>query len=412
MDEQNNTNDQPAASEQPQPAVQPQPYQPEQILPQNDHKLSTDPAEPAVVTSPVPPLNNPQVTGDAAQSANKSSKRKLFGKLSLIPAAILVLFLIIGGSAAAYVGVVAPNKPENILKKSIQNTLKQTKVKFDGKISAESTDQTAAIKAGNVVITGQADTEKSAMQANIDLTVSGVKLPFEVRKVGSSWYVKVGDLSTIKNLVGSYAPGYVEILSVANDTLSNQWMEIDETLAKQATSGCSIDTNIALTEADIAAIQKAYQQNAYTTIKTSKSEKLNGRPSIKYELEINDNKAAQFADGLGEVSVIKKLKECTKGGDSKGANTMADGDITPLTIWVDKGTKTISKVAMTSTQKDIEKDKAKLTLEMSFVYGSVDISKPQGAKPAVEVLAELQSLLTGGSVQGAVDVKNLGNFDY
>jgi hypothetical protein len=344
--------------------------------------------------------------------------KKLFGKIGVVPAVIIAAIVVFGGSAAAYFGIIVPNKPENVLKAAIENTALQKKSKFEGKLTYESTDPEAQLKAVNVTFKGQGDAEKNAFQSEFEITASGVKLPFEFRGVEKSIFFKVGDLSTIKSLATAAVPEYGALIDVANEKLANQWIEIDETLLKQAGADCTLNTSLALTPEDVALLQRRHTEVPFTTVKNTTSDSVNGRAAYKYEIEIDDNKGAEYAKGLEELSLIKKLRECSK--DSKPLDTeeLADDDITPITIWIDKGTKTLSKLVMNSTKQDEEKENLKGSIEITFQFGEAEISKPEGARPAMEVLADLQSLFygqlmnDGTSVQGAFDIEDFGDFDF
>lgn len=359
------------------------------------------------VQSPInPTLENP-VPQPAIVLPAKNGKR-IFGKLGIIPAVVLGVLLLTAGSAAGYFGIIVPNKPENVLKASFENTALQKKAKFEGKFSFESTDPDAEIKAVNVDFKGQGDTEKSAFQSEFTVTASGVSLPFELRSVEKSVFIKVGDLSTIKSLATASAPEYGMIIDAVNEKLANQWIEIDETLLKQAGAECTLNTSLALTKADIELLQNRYKDIPFATVKNTTSDTVNGRAAYKYEIDFDDNKAAEFAKGLDELSVVKKLKECSKDDEALDTDELADDDITPMTIWVDKATKTLSKFAMYSTKQDEEKENMKGSLEMTFEFGQAEVTKPEGAKPAMEIIGELQALILGGA---GLDQGSLGSFD-
>lgn len=391
--------------------------------PQNQEPVPT--AEPQTTPNTAgnqpAPTETPTVTGPTVSSpvtssfSSASPKKKLFGKIGIIPAAVIGAVLLVGGSAAGYFGIIVPNKPENVLKAALENTAKQTKTKFEGKFSFESTDPAAEVKAVNVTMKGEGDSEAKEFQSEFEMTASGVKLPFEVRKVDTSLYVKVGDLSTIKSLATAAAPEYGAIIDVANEKLANQWIEFDETLLKQAEYDCTLNTSFALTAEDIKLLQQRYQEVPFTTVKNTSSDTVNGRAAYKYELELDDNKAAEYVKGLDELSAVKKLKECTKEEDPLDSEELADDDITPITIWVDKSTKTLSKFVMNSTKQDEEKSQMKGSFEMTFSYGEANVVKPEGARPAMEVLADLQALLMGGMtpddsfVEGVFDIQDFSN---
>lgn len=353
-------------------------------------------------------------TATPAPAVLKTGGKKLFGKLSILPAAVIAGVIIAGGSAAAYFGVIVPNKPENVLKTAIANTLEQKKAKFDGKFVYESTDSGAAVKAVNVSFNGQSDAEKNAFGASFEVSVSGVKLPFEVRSVDKSIYFKIGNLASIKDLVELAAPGYGSTVDAVNEKLADQWIEIDETLLKQAGMSCSLGESFAPTKEDVELVLKRYGEIPFTVIKSTSSETLNGREAIKYEMDLDDNKGAEFVKSLEDLTFVKKLKACQGSSEAFDTKTLADNDITPITVWVDKGSKTIAKFAMYSTKQDEEKSKAKGSFEINTQYGSAEITKPEGAKPAIEFMNDLQSLFLGqvqGQLEGA-NIQDMGSFDF
>lgn len=372
---------------------------------QPDVPAPTEPQQPTVMQM------TPQQPQQTAPTSG--SRKKLFGKISVIPAVVIGALLITAGSAAGYFGIIVPNKPENVLKTAIEKTALQTKTKFEGKFTYESTDPNAQLKAMNITFKGQGDTEKSAFQSEFNITASGVSLPFEVRSVEKSLFFKVGDLSTIKSLATGSAPQYGQIIDAVNDKLANQWIEIDETLMKQAGADCALNTSLALTKADVELMQKRYQEVPFVAVKSTSSEAVNGRAAYKYEMELDDNKGAEYIKGLEELSVIKKLKECSKETDALDTEELADDDITPITLWVDKGTKTISKFVMNSTKQDEEKSNLKGSFEMTFTFGEAEVTKPEGARPAMEIIGELQAMLMGGvGAGGSFEGQSLGAFDF
>lgn len=376
------------------------------------------PAPPANLNTPTTAPTNPvtaetPITSSPASFNSKTSGgKKLFGKISVIPAIIIGIALLGSSTVAAYYGILVPNKPENVFKTAITNTLEQKKSKFEGKFSYESTEAEAAVKVVNVTFNGQSDSEKNASQASFEITASGVKLPFEVRSLEKSIYFKVGDLSSVKSLAELAAPGYGDIIDAVNDKLANQWIEIDETLLKQAKLDCALNISMSPTKADIELIQKRYSEAPFSVIRSSSKDTVAGRSTLKIEMEIDDNKATEFAKGLQELSFVKKFKECQPDSAPVDTNEMADNEITPVTVWVDRKTKTISKIALQSTKKSEEKIKAKGSFEVTFSYGEANISKPDGAKPAIQIMNDLQSLIYGQAGALGTESQDLDSFSF
>lgn len=364
--------------------------QPEQPTP------STPPENPAptqpTVTGPTVTQAPTQVPSSASNhstivtGSSYAAPRKRFS-LALI--AVLVLALLGGGGAAAYFGVVVPNKPENILKAAVSNTLKQKKTKFDGKLSFESTEKSASIKAVNVTINGQADLEANALQSNIEVTASGVNVPLEVRSLDKTLYLKLGSLKSLSALTAG-SPEYAAYVNEIAKRVENQWLEIDETLLKQMESECVLDVSYNLTQEDINLILNQYKNHPFGTIKSKSSEKVGDRNAIKFEIAIDGKKSVEYADSLSELSIVKKLKECDKSGVSTKTEDTENGVIT---LWVDKSTKTVIKIATQTTPEQEAKEKAKASLEVTFRYGQAEVTKPEGAKPIMEVFGDLNGVL-------------------
>lgn len=389
----------------------------------NDHTAPdssvSDGAEPSVSNPTEQPVSEPTVNtpvplsgGSVAPGLPPARKLALFRnskRFGLFAAIAIGLFVLIGASAAAYYGVVVPNKPENTLKKAVSNTITQKKIKFDGKLSYESTDNKAAIKAVNATFNGAADTEANTFGSAIEIIASGAKLPIELRRVDKSLYFKIGDLSSVKGLVQTAAPELASTIDVINKKVANQWVEVDETLLKQTDAqthaDCTLNTSFALTQADVELLQKRYQEVPFAAVKSTSADTVNGHSATKYEVEINDNKGAEFAKGLQDLSVVKKLKACdsSKSKSSPDTTSLADNDITPLTIWVSKDSKQIVKLAGKSTAQDEQKSKFKASFEVTMQYGQATIIKPEGAKPALDLLSSLAPLLGSSAMPAFQD---------
>lgn len=333
-------------------------------------------------------------------SVNTSNKKK---KLTLFAALAAGIVVLIVGSAAAYFGVVVPNKPENLLKTAFSNTASQRKVKFDGRFTYENTEKDAPVKAVNVAFNGQSDADLNAFQSEFKVAASGATVSLELRGIDKSIFFKVGDLGSIKGLAQAAAPAYAAAVDSVNKSVANQWIQVDETLLKQASAGCALDASFALTDKDIELLQKRYTDVPFADVKSHSDDKVNNRSAIKYEIELDDDKAAEYSKGLSELSIVKKMKECNPDQDTDSdLESLGDSDITPITIWVDKGNKQIVKIAGKSTKQDEEKDKFKADYELTMQYGQAAITKPEGAKPFIEVFGGLSQLL-GGMLQGGIN---------
>lgn len=350
---------------------------------------------PVVMGEAQPQTGTPQPVPQFVSATQLSTKKKK--KLGLMAIIVAVLLVVIGGSAGAYYGVIVPNKPENILQTAIKNTALQKKAKFSGKFSIENTEEGAPLKAVNISMNGQSDLDNHAFQIVTEVTASGIKIPLEIRGVDKSLFFKVGDLSTLEGLASAASPEMAPLVGQVSKKVADKWIEIDETLLKQANLSCSLDTDYSLTKEDVDILIKRYKEVPFATVKSS-SDTVDGKAAIKYDIEVDDNKGADYAKGLDQISVVKKLKECNK-SDSFDTKSLADNDKTPLTLWVNKSSKQIVKLQLLSTAKDEQEDHMKGSFEISMQYGEASISKPDGAIPLMQIIGELGTVL-GGSPLG------------
>ena len=210
------------------------------------------------INAPTPSTTNPQPVTNMAESG--SGKPSRFGSKKAKLAGIIVAAIVLLGAvgAGAYYGVYLPNTPNNVLKSSISNLLKQNQVSGKGSASFSGKDSIA----GNINYDLKADMEKGTSAMVVEASFSGVKLPLEVRAVDKNLYVKVGDLDTIKSLAaGALGPETGSVVDEISKEVSNKWTEIDSSLIKTMTGQdkCSVlFENNRLSSADINKILKIY----------------------------------------------------------------------------------------------------------------------------------------------------------
>ncbi|MBI5357854.1 hypothetical protein HZB74_03345 [Candidatus Saccharibacteria bacterium] len=348
----------------------------------------------------------PQPAASKPTKVSGGGSSSFFGKIKNIPkkTAIIIAVVVVallGGSAAAYYGVVVPNKPQNVIKKTIENTL--TMEKFSGKGSAsfqdKSGEQSTAVTANYSL---QGDSTKNASAGQIEVAVTGIKVPFEYRAIEKALYLKVGDLSTVESLIAAQAgPGSEAYIKEITGKVTNKWIEFDESLLKSYTSDeCSLlsgDTK--LTNQDVEKLLELYDKNMFIDVKSTSKEKIDGKSVTKAELGLNEEKAKAFGKELEQVEYFKKIDKCL--GDDKSATETATeefkGDAS-FTVWIDKG-KNLVKFELKMTD-----DEGSLSADFTFNNDEVNIQKPEGATPAMQILGELSPLFggfLGGGAAGA-----------
>lgn len=351
--------------------------------------VGVDTGAPAVTLQPPVPTGTP-VTGGVMGGPVVSGGKRNFRKL-LVP--LVAVVAVLGLGAGVYAGYYVPNKPENVLKSAVVNTLKQRNISSstDYEVSPTSSAGGPAMK---ITAATSSNLDAKAADVTLDVTVSGVSLPVEARLVDQNLYIKAGDLSTLSTLADTFMPGAGGALKTLSDSVSNQWIEVDSTLLKQAGATCFLNASWSLTNDDIAYLEKQYQTNQFVAIKSSGNDTVGGKAAKKFVLAMNDNKLANYVKSLTKLSVFKNMAKCGSGSTAvPDTGSLADGDTTPLTVWVDKSTKRIVKVAMQSTAQDNTKSHIEGSLTTTLSYGPVKVIAPQGAKPAAQVLAQLEAQL-------------------
>jgi hypothetical protein len=344
----------------------------------------TSTSQPNVTASQAPPIVQPTVVG----SGFKPKK-----KLGLAMVVLIALVVLMGSSAAAYLAVIVPNKPENILKNAFENTLDQKKAKFDGKLSFESTDPSASLKAVNADINGQSDLEANAHEINFDISASGVKIPLETRFVDRAIYLKFGGLQSLTGLLSAGGPRYAAYADSIGKKLENQWIEVDETLLKQVGGGCALDISYNLSKEDKKLLLDQYEKHPFAKIKSKTDDTVNGKDAVKFELTIDAQQRNEFSRSLSELSVMQKIEACKKSEKLIGTDKQDNSQDGEITVWVDKSSKTITKLMTKTTPEQEASTKSRAALELTLTYGQAEVTKPSGAKPLMEVFGDLNSVL-------------------
>lgn len=328
-------------------------------------------------------------------------------KMPAILGVALLLFIILGGGvAAAYYKIVIPNRPENVLKTAVSNTLQQKNVTADIVVEGKEKDS-PAYKVQSLV---KAKLEQPlATSATLKVTVSGVTISAEARLVDGTLYVKVGDLSNITNLLGAAAPTYEPLIKGLNSKLTEQWIEFDSTILKTAGADCFTDISLTLSDADFQLLDKLYQDSAFATINSSTGDTIKGQATTKFELTLDPKKATKFSDGLKDLSVVKKANECAKKADSTSKGDLDitnsvksvtdDAEPAKLTVWVDKKTKLIVQVASEASAKE-KKDGISGKGTVGLSYAPVSVAKPENPKPFLTVVSEIAVMAKSDPVLG------------
>ena len=381
--------------------------------PQNPNPLETPNPQPSAPVDPLHPevvqqaqatpgmvMPSPQVAPHVSPGSpvpTPAKRRVNLSVKSLVIAGAAVL-IVGGGTALAYVGVVIPNKPENILKSAIQHSLQSKGGSFSGSFEGEAA--TGSGPAYKATFNGGANATSKTADFALNLTISGATFPVETRLVNDNAYFKVGDLSSLSSLITAFSPDAAPVVQKLSSQVSNKWFVVDSTLLKEGGASCFLDSDWTLSPADQKVLQNAYGKQPFVTITSSSSDTIKGKKVAKLELSLDDDKMAAYAKNVGgQLSFVKKLQSCTKGSNpTSDTSSVADHDKTPLTLWIDKGTHQIVRFAGHSTAQDAKKANAKVTVSVDLDSTLPTITAPSGAEPITTLISSIeQSLGLGGS---------------
>lgn len=362
--------------------------------------------EPAVVSSSLPTDPMPVVTSDSQPMAGAQSVATMSSGttpvykrawVKFLVIALIVVILLGGGVAFALFSVIIPNEPESVVVNSVLNSARKNQVTVTGKVNYTTGGMSTLTQ-----FTAATNLSAKATDLQLNVTISGVTIPAEVRLVGQNAYLKFSDLKPVAALVSGLSPSYAPLVSGVAGQLSNKWIEVDSTLLDEMGLSCTLNTNLAVTDADASLLKNMYMKHRFVSATSEGNETISGIKTTKYNVSVDDNTFAAFAGSLNNLSLMKSLQKCDKNAKPLDTKSFADGDKTPLTIWVDRGSKEVVQVQSTSTAKDAKSGiKGDATLTFNYTK-PVNITAPQGAVPAMQVLSGLAQadptlgLLLGG----------------
>lgn len=382
------------ATETPQPLTPPDDETPPAPAQPPASEPSVQPSQPTVMGGGMVGGAHGPATPVVATAGQPGRRPKKFLKPLLI--AVAAVLVIGGGSAAAYFGVIVPNRPQNVLLSAFLNTAQKKQVTFNGTLHEQPAKGSGvALKAD---YNGQADAASKAANMHMNLTVSGVDFSIDARYVGKDLYFRLGDLKTIVSLLNSYDPMYGAMAKSLNSQVSNKWIKVDQTILDESQPvSCVLNTDFTLSDKDIDLLKTQYKQHPFIDIQSTSSDTVNGKKVEKFVLSMDDDKGAQFAKGLNDLSIYQALNKCETSGKTD-TSSLADHDHTPLTVWVDKGSKEIVQVESHTTAQDAKKDNMKADTTVTLNYDKpVHITAPTPSTPVMQLLGDIERSMGGSS---------------
>ncbi len=356
------------------------------------------PAPGPVVSAADTTIASPQspAAGSAA-SANKSPLKKLLS----IPVIAGIAALLLAGGAGAYFGVVVPNKPENIWKKSLSNTSKgldkliaYSKQKKDikgTKLSGNFRGEASGVVADGS-FEGKSYEQNSEFKA--DIGAAGARVNLEILSnvpdgsKNPDIYFKAKGLASIGKVLGSASPEISDSLT----SFDNQWYVLDHTALDQieamyTKTESEKDKKPELTADDVYAIEDAVNRATKdyllstapdkAVMKVHKSvgkEVIDGRKVFHYEVTFDKGHMKAYVTALKDELKKTKLGELYKEPSFEEAIGFSEmiksidelKDDQGIDVWTDTATKLIRKVRFT----DKENNKNYLDISMNYNGGS------------------------------------------
>lgn len=345
----------------------------------------------APAPQPIPTLNTPLPSN------------KLAGRKKLLAIIALVIVVIGGVGAAAYYGVIVPNKPQNKLVTALTNLTKQESMHIDGKI--DYADKRSGGQSFSMDFAIDSDLAKQQLGLSGDLGVKGASILYDLRYIDKNIYIKVGGLDGISSILGSnpQAAQYGALLSRIN----NKWYVVDRSLIQASPeASCSADVSWMLTDDDRDKIKAAYEKYPLFTIKGQTSADVDGVATTKMELDPGSDETAQsFGKELESLSMISKFKECAKntGAGDQFNNDQADSEDSKGKFFVYiTSDKQVKKIELSADDETL-----KVAISLTFDFKDVVIEKPEGALPFQEILGGLYSGAPNSGVKPATGFESL-----
>jgi len=377
-----------------------------QTAPEATPASSTDPN---AAPQPVNPETTPPETSAAASvfaadpvpAAAPQKKGFLKSKKAKLVALVAVIFVVLGGSAAAYYGVILPNQPQRIAQQAIANTINQEKVKsgfFEGEVSFSGGEVSQGLS--SISFVGSSNQE-GAINLTLTANTAVTKINFDLKSQDSkTLYVRLSGLDGLDKLLGMYTGGssdeaaFIATLAPVISHINNQWYTLDESLLNQLGGGVVSAAENKISSEDAKKIGEIYKKHQFLQIdKKLADEKIHGVNSYHIQASINKDQLTGFLNEVKSAD-IKALPI-----EQEMIDEVAKVDFSkyPFELWVSKSDRVITQVATSFEQDDT---KVKVRVALFDINKPVTVDKPEDAKSVLELLGELSPLTTdifGGS---------------
>jgi hypothetical protein len=334
-------------------------------------------------------------------ATGSAPKKKGFKKLGVVPLVAIIAVLFMSAGAAAYLGVIRPNNPDNLWNTALSNTAKgMEKVSEYQKNMADSKGAKFSgsfnLSAEDVAIDGsfEGKTYESDSEIKADIGALGSRLNFELltstpeNANNPDIYFRIKGLEGLSSIIGATDPS---IQSTVN-TINNQWYVIDHTLLDQAsTEATGSELSSTLTQEEINKISDAVLQATNEYVLSSDPNKAvinktqnvgweekDGREMYHYKVTLNKENFKAYLNSNKER--LKQLNiKSLEGSDElfdelvKSVDEIKEEEAN-ADVWVDKDTKLMRVIRFS------DKNNQETYAEFSINYNGEGDVLPLGVK--------------------------------
>lgn len=344
-------------------------------------------------STPPPPIPPPATGSNLDQTqpgSQKTFSKPNNRKLKTILLALGVIFLIAGGGAYAYFGIIVPNQPENVMKAMIANTFNAKTLKSSGQLEIKSGDYKYLVDIESATDVSDFQNPKLSMRFNADLQVTN--LVADVRLLDNELFFNLSGLDGIEQLAQSQLsmnPEMAEAISGVFDSILGQWFIVNKSLVTEAIDFSQIS------QSEIDAIKQAADGVEFFDIVTvHDDEQVKGSDAYHYTVRPSNEGIKIFLDDL--VGKTLAGEEVTQEDIDKLKEQIDSNPIledSTLDVWVYKSSKLLAKTQIELTEEN-EEYVSNSTTEFFDYNEPLTIEKPESPKSIMELMALLQSAVS------------------
>lgn len=340
----------------------------------------------------------------------KKSKKKWI--IGIVAAVIVVL-----AAGGAVFGLMWYQNPEKMVVDAFSHAAKASSVTFDG--SMDVTNQSdGGEESVNVTFDGRSAGNRAETNFNVSVVGAEAASGEELNMAGSA--VLAGDdglffkLTNVREILAAIPDSQQVdegLITIIEEKINDRWLKLDadsqEGLTREFEEQRQCVNNALKTfhenESQKNQLADAYRNNRILQVEKTGSEDVNGVPSDRFEINIDESKVDGFTAALGETEIVRALNSCTGedalgelNADLKQFDENREG--TKLEIWVSTWGHEFTQLRLSGTDTDGEAS-SDVMVRMKF-NEEVNIETPTDATPVEDVLNELmQAVFSYGAQQ-------------